>query len=69
MAKWRRVRKWGNSFVIMLAPTDAKDNDIIKEGWADIGDIIFKQIHPKLSLKESNKEREKEILRRVKNDN
>ena len=41
MAKLRRVRKWGNSFVIVLAPSDVNDNKIYDSGMADIEDIIF----------------------------
>lgn len=41
MKKIRKVRLWGNSWVIVLAPTDARDNGITEEGTADISDVIF----------------------------
>lgn len=42
MTKHRKVRKYGNTWVVVLTPTDAKDNNLDINGWAEIDDIIFK---------------------------
>lgn len=42
MPKFRRVRMYGNTWVIVLAPTDARDNKVNEKGWADIEDVIIR---------------------------
>jgi len=42
MAKHRKVRMSGNSWIIALTPTDGKDNNLDDHQWADIEDVVFK---------------------------
>ena len=74
MVKLRRIRRYGNSNVIVLTPTDVKDNDLQDGGLADIDDIIFLNKNQLDSedlrdciAKQSNEERAKETIRRIKN--
>lgn len=48
--KIRKVRKYGNTWVIALTPTDAKDNDLEEFSYVDISDVIFYKNHPKTKL-------------------
>lgn len=45
MKKLRNIKKWGSSTVVMLTPTDVKDNqiDVDRGDEADIEDIVFKK--------------------------
>ncbi len=49
--KKRNIRKWGNSFVIMLTPTDVKDMEISVQDEADIEDIVIIKKKKKRSIK------------------
>lgn len=37
--KKRQIKKYGNSFVIRLSPTDMDDLELSEEDFVDIGDI------------------------------
>jgi len=41
--KKRNIKKWGSSTVIMLTPTDVKDNeiDVARGDEANIEDVVF----------------------------
>ncbi len=68
MAKLRRIRKWGNSWVVILAPTDAQDNDIVDKGWLDIEDAIFLTDRPTLEQIQADENITK-ICKGMKNSN
>ena len=43
MAKrWRKIRKWGNSHIIVIRTLDMKDLHWTPDGYLDISDCQFK---------------------------
>jgi len=41
MARWRRIRKWGDSLVLVFSPTDVLDLGIKIGDWGDIEKMII----------------------------
>jgi len=43
MARLREIKKWGNSFTVILTSTDVKDLNINEGDMIDVEDIVIKK--------------------------
>ena len=39
--RFRRIKKWGNSMVVVLSSVDVKDLNINEKDWMDISDALI----------------------------
>lgn len=52
MVRYRQVKKWGNSLIILLQSIDIKDLNVKEGDWIDIEEaIIYKSIPQELKSK------------------
>lgn len=52
MARWRQVKKYGNSVVIHFSKVDVEDLNIKEGDWMDIEDMVFQKSIPEELMKD-----------------
>lgn len=53
--RWRKIKKWGNSLVLVYSKSDIQDFGIKKGDWADISDQIIVSANLKKLKEEAKK--------------